>query len=50
MDTKFKNFRQIESKMNTKIKKNVFGPEDKKDRCIIFIDDFNMPMIQQYGS
>ena len=33
----------IESKMTTKKRKGRFGPEDRKDRIIIFIDDLNMP-------
>ena len=43
-------FRQIETKMCSKIRKGRYGPEDNKDRCVVFIDDFNMPIKQKYGS
>ena len=29
--------------MTTKLRKGRYGPEDRKDRIIIFIDDMNMP-------
>jgi dynein heavy chain, axonemal len=35
--------------MNTKRRKGRFGPEDRKDRIVIFIDDFNMPIFNEYG-
>jgi hypothetical protein len=36
--------------MCSKIKKGRFGPEDKKERCVTFIDDFNMPMKSKFDS
>ena len=30
--------------MTTKKRKGRFGPEDRKNRIVIFIDDFNMPI------
>jgi dynein heavy chain len=35
--------KSIEAKMTTKRRKGRFGPEERKDRIIIFIDDLNMP-------
>jgi hypothetical protein len=29
--------------MNTKRRQKRFGPEDRKSRIVIFIDDLNMP-------
>ncbi len=34
--------------MNTKRRKGRFGPEDRKNRMIFFIDDFNMPTKETY--
>lgn len=34
--------------MTTKRRKGRFGPEDRKERIIIFIDDFNMPHKEKY--
>lgn len=34
--------------MSTKIKKGYYGPEERKDRIIIFIDDFNMPLKEKF--
>ncbi len=34
--------------MTTKKRKSYFGPEDRKERMIIFIDDFNMPAIDKF--
>lgn len=36
--------------MTTKKRKGRFGPEDKKERIIIFIDDFNMPNKEKYSA
>ena len=30
--------------MSTKIRKGRLGPEERKDRIVIFIDYFNMPI------
>lgn len=41
----------IESKMNSRRGgKGRFGPEENKDRMLIFIDDVNMPQKEQYGA
>jgi dynein heavy chain, axonemal len=34
--------------MTTKKRKGRFGPEDRKNRIVIFIDDFNMPIQEKY--
>lgn len=40
--------KQIETKMNIKRRQRRFGPEDRKARIIIFIDDLNMPAKETY--
>ena len=43
--------RQIEGKMTTrKGKKGHFGPEDNKQKMILYIDDLNMPAKDKFGS
>lgn len=37
-------------KMNHKIRKGYYAPEENKDRIIIFIDDFNIPMKEKFGA
>lgn len=39
----------IESKVNQKRRKRVYGPEDGKKYIAIFIDDLNMPQKEVYG-
>ena len=34
--------------MTTKRRKGRFGPEDRKKRIVIFIDDINMPIKDQF--
>jgi len=34
--------------MNSRRGKGRFGPEDRKDKIIIFIDDLNMPAKEKY--
>jgi hypothetical protein len=34
--------------MNTKRRQKRFGPEDRKSRIVIFIDDLNMPAKETY--
>jgi len=34
--------------MNTKRRTRRFGPEDRKARIVIFIDDLNMPAKETY--
>jgi len=34
--------------MNTKRRTRRFGPEDRKPRIVIFIDDLNMPAKEKY--
>ncbi len=34
--------------MNSRKGKGRFGPEDRKDKIIIFIDDLNMPAKEKY--
>ena len=36
--------------MSTKRRKGRYGPEDRKSRIIIFIDDINMPLKDEYGT
>jgi dynein heavy chain len=36
--------------MSTKRRKGRYGPEDRKDKCVVFIDDFNLPLIEKYDS
>jgi dynein heavy chain, axonemal len=40
--------RSIENKMNSRRGKGRFGPEDRKDKIVIFIDDLNMPAKEKY--
>ena len=35
--------------MSTKRRKGRYGPEDRKEKCVIFIDDFNMPIKEKYN-
>jgi len=35
--------------VNSKKKKNYFGPEERRKYIVIFIDDVNMPIKEQYG-
>ncbi len=34
--------------MNSRRGKGRFGPEDRKDKIVIFIDDLNMPAKEKY--
>jgi dynein heavy chain len=34
--------------MNSRRGKGRFGPEDRKERMIVFIDDLNMPHKEKY--
>lgn len=40
----------IESRVNQRRKKGHWGPEDRKDHMVCFIDDVNMPALEQYGA
>ena len=40
--------RAIENKMSSRRGKGRFGPEDRKDKIVIFIDDLNMPAKEKY--
>ena len=40
----------IESRVNQRRKKGHWGPEDRKDHMVCFIDDVNMPAPEQYGA
>jgi hypothetical protein len=42
--------KSIESKVNVKLFKGIYGPEEKKSKIIIFIDDFNMPQKDKFGA
>ena len=42
--------RLIESKVCTRRRKGVFGPEEGKSEIVIFIDDLNMPQKEKYGA
>ena len=36
--------------MTTRKRKNVFSPEERKSKIVIFIDDINLPIPEKYGS
>ncbi|EAS04067.1 axonemal dynein heavy chain (macronuclear) [Tetrahymena thermophila SB210] len=42
--------RLIESKVCTRRRKGVYGPEEGKRHIVIFIDDLNMPAKEKYGA
>jgi dynein heavy chain len=42
--------RLIESKVCTRRRKGVFGPEEGKSEIVVFIDDLNMPQKEKYGA
>ena len=41
---------QIVTKMTTRKGKKGFGPEENKEKMIVFIDDINMPAKEEYGA
>jgi dynein heavy chain len=42
--------RILESKINYRKRKGVFGPEDRKSKIVVFIDDLSMPIKEKYGA
>jgi hypothetical protein len=36
--------------MTTRYRKGLFKPEDRKEKIVIFLDDMNMPLREEYGS
>ena len=38
----------IDKKLDRRIKKGIYGP--KQGKCIIFVDDLNMPTKEKYGA
>ena len=42
--------RLIESKVCSRRRKGVYGPEEGKRHIVIFIDDLNMPAKEKYGA
>ncbi len=40
----------IESKLTTRKKRGIYGPEERKQRLIVFVDDLNMPQADVFGA
>ncbi len=36
--------------MTTRRKRGVYGPEERKENIVIFLDDVNMPIFEKYGA
>ena len=36
--------------MSTKRRKGRYGPEDRKEKMVVFIDDINIPQLDKYGT